>query len=1054
MRGRVIRWSLIVAFALALGRMAWVVFGPATTPNYFIGGDVTAMVGPDAEAKQLYLRRMVYLRQRPRHGWLEVVARDSLAVYVNGQLLGSRALSGFPVALLVDPTHDLEIGTNVIAIVARQTSMGRSPVVSVRGAYVLDDGEHSLGPETTWRCSATLERRSGWWFSPEFDDRLWVSPRKQPCRLWGQIEPPPRATSVASTAHWITFPAAEVRSIAARREFTIEGRPASAWLRLTATACYRVAVNGIVVETEESALGTPEAVIPLRRSYDLTRFLQRGRNEVGVLLTSPTGTPSLLADMEVEDSAGRRQWLGTDAQWQVCPGAAPDWLSVDPHRGSPWQSCHVEAGDLDIPPWKPAREFVSLALPFWVTALRLAGQIATMVLIGLATWWVCRIVERLLAARINGDLPRFRPQHLLVPPPSSGGPKGAAAVHLALLLPAVAIGAAILATWDPRVARQDIFQARWILLALASVAVQWIGLFLTATPVCRPFPPVLDKLTPPFAGRTAVLVAVIVVVAFALRVWYVATDALQTDEVTQYLATWGLNDRGFPSIKVEDVAPSYVSTTELVFLVMGAAKCFLRASYAIARYPAVLFGTLTVLLLYVSGRRMFSRPVGLLAAAIGALSPICTQYSDWGRYPGQLHLTSLLTVYLFWLVIDGRRKVDHRALWLTVLAFVVMYLTWEGAGLLAIGMIVAMLVHCRGRLRRIMLDRSVWLALLVAVLAVGLQYAHRTFQQYGRLWYGTGANDIIITPMWLYPAFDPLYYLWDSTWNRDAFVPAVALVVAAVVSVRHPFDRAARYLLLCLFTTAAVMILLLPVKANRYAFFLAPLLVLVCSAGTAAVCRALGKFAARPAEPRSWRRYRQAVIFLSTGAVLALGSGLTVRLVEMKSFATDNFGPDDLRFPNFTGPCQYLVEHLQPGDAVLTSTPQVVDHLVGMFHGAPRQMELATSYFLQTILYVQVTVPDHGTKAINRFRGMPVVTTEENVSDVFARHRHVWYVVAPFFHSEQNTRAVSMTIRDQMQVVYEDFSTMVLLLDNNHRPAAQRFADEKSLDRAKADFLP
>ena len=115
--------------------------------------------------------------------------------------------------------------------------------------------------------------------------------------------------------------------------------------------------------------------------------------------------------------------------------------------------------------------------------------------------------------------------------------------------------------------------------------------------------------------------------------------AIQIDEVTQYMAVQGLWDRGFPSIKVDDLPPSYVSTSELVYFMMGAVSLFTKDSLIMNRLPAAIFGTLTVLLLYVAGRRMFHRDVGLIAAAIAALSPRCIQMSDWGRYPSQLGFT-------------------------------------------------------------------------------------------------------------------------------------------------------------------------------------------------------------------------------------------------------------------------------------------------------------------------------------------------------------------------------------------------------------------------------
>ena len=49
----------------------------------------------------------------------------------------------------------------------------------------------------------------------------------------------------------------------------------------------------------------------------------------------------------------------------------------------------------------------------------------------------------------------------------------AGAVHVALVLPTLAALAGILAAWDPRIAKQDVYQPAWVVLCVASVFVQW-----------------------------------------------------------------------------------------------------------------------------------------------------------------------------------------------------------------------------------------------------------------------------------------------------------------------------------------------------------------------------------------------------------------------------------------------------------------------------------------------------------------------------------------------------------------------------------------------------
>ena len=66
----------------------------------------------------------------------------------------------------------------------------------------------------------------------------------------------------------------------------------------------------------------------------------------------------------------------------------------------------------------------------------------------------------------------------------------------------------------------------------------------------------------------------------------------------------------------------------------------------------------------------------------------------------------------------------------------------------------------------------------------------------------------------------------------------------------------------------------------------------------------------------------------------------------------------------------------------------------------------------------------------------------------------MWLVCEPPFAPKCYDQPTAEYLRENMEVVYEDFWTMVMLLDNNHRPASVRYNDEQALTGAKADFLP
>src|SRR5262249_26968478 len=154
-------------------------------------------------------------------------------------------------------------------------------------------------------------------------------------------------------------------------------------------------------------------------------------------------------------------------------------------------------------------------------------------------------------------------------------------------------------------------------------------------------------------------------------------------EVENYHATLGFLERGFPNIKVhEDLPPLYIHTSELQFIPMGLAALVFDDSAYVVRFPSVCWSTLTIWLIYWTGRRLFNTPVGLVAATLFTLAPGCIVMSDFGRYFSQSQFFVVLTVYFFWLALRGTGPINRRALWLAALSFLGLFLTWEASALI------------------------------------------------------------------------------------------------------------------------------------------------------------------------------------------------------------------------------------------------------------------------------------------------------------------------------------------------------------------------------------
>ena len=85
------------------------------------------------------------------------------------------------------------------------------------------------------------------------------------------------------------------------------------------------------------------------------------------------------------------------------------------------------------------------------------------------------------------------------------------------------------------------------------------------------------------------------------------------------------------------------------------------------------------------------------------------------------------------------------------------------------------------------------------------------------------------------------------------------------------------------------------------------------------------------------------------------------------------------------------------------------------------------------------------------------MTTRDRILDVaeklFAEHDRIWYCTMRYGHSRINEGEVSKYLREHMDVVYEDFSTSLMVRDRNNRPAHVRLTEEDAGELASDYYL-
>ena len=442
---------------------------------------------------------------------------------------------------------------------------------------------------------------------------------------------------------------------------------------------------------------------------------------------------------------------------------------------------------------------------------------------------------------------------------------------------------------------------------------------------------------------------------------------------------------------------------------------------------------------------MFCARAGLVAAAVYAFSPYAVEMSQVGRYYSQLQGFTLLSAYFMYRTVEGRGPLNRRYLWLCVGSFIALFLSWEASAVMALGMMATALVFRRGQLRALFLDPHVWAGIMVVGLVVAAQSSHRTLQQTLRLLYGSGATDVSITPMWKYPGFDLWYYVKTSVWTADLLIPLIALLIAGLLTIRHRYRRPARALFIMGLCLAFVQGGILPVTASRYGYHLMVFWILLAAAALVATAEQLARVAAARRQP--WLgRYARGVSGVLVGMALLAGNGLAFQLAELQSLHTGvGARLDTFRTSFAEHGAKYVRAHMQPGDAVIVMLP----NQVSLYLGSP------IDYWVQTQMALQLTLADHDTIAHHRMYGETTLTSVAQLRHLFDTHRRVWLIGAPAAPvTSTSSEAGSRFLRDHMELVWEDYRTLVYLFGEDHLSVEMQLKSESSLENAPTNPLP
>ncbi len=222
-------------------------------------------------------------------------------------------------------------------------------------------------------------------------------------------------------------------------------------------------------------------------------------------------------------------------------------------------------------------------------------------------------------------------------------------------------------------------------------------------------------------NRVRIILFAVLLIAAVLRIYKLdqIPPALSWDEAAvgynaYSIANWGKDEWGntlplyFKSFE-DDKHPVHIYSTAIFVKIFG-------SSDFVTRFPAALFGTLNVLMVFLLARTFWkSNAAGLVAAGVLAISPYSLQFS---RFNHELNFTLFFFMLGIWLFFKGLEK-KSKLLILSSLSFGITLLSYHSAKVVVPPVVLALVaLHIKPlwQIKKIFLAQIAVLSFFVALI--------------------------------------------------------------------------------------------------------------------------------------------------------------------------------------------------------------------------------------------------------------------------------------------------------------------------------------------------
>jgi len=1063
----IIGWLPILLAAICAGAFLYQAKFNEQMRYYPFAWHARWMQSPYSDMPLACFRKTVYLDSNARAGYLVVAVDNYYTLYINGaqpktffhREAGATYLPPTPYTELGVERHKeagvvfniapyLHSGRNVICLIA-ETDARHAPALAVEGMIRTARTQVVLS-DSSWRCAPKEESNQGVdWTSETFADDNWGHAVATNIAEDGYVDGDPDMISAPMTGAFIGAPVIALDSdVHLRQVLDCPHTGSNSWMRIHWNTPYTLSLNGRIISSSMSfdrfqdplirpvpersqdnleridslsrVAEFPDAGTQLGQDVVICKDLFRGgTNVLEITLHGQDNphfqrVPAVCLDGRIHWANGVDQTLQTGGDWQAKRGADSNWQPA-----TVISSAYHDNLSSPVATAVPIFAEPDVGL-YRVKALYMAGF--GLGFLGIAI---------LLSVAIHGVRGGLAPSKL-----------GGILVTPMIML----VGAQFLKIVFAYSPQDEYFSsAAYGRLALIVSAIVWLVALVLMVCVSKfrktthASPSSLQQFANQYGFAFALGLIILTAGITCLR--GLDINPFIPDEYVSILAARGILRHGIPIYDTNGI----IYTRSALFHYILAAFVWLgikTGNLGYARVPAVLWQLATLPVIYLFGRTLRSKYVGLAATAMVAFSPYMIFFAREARFYSQLVFFTTLLFYLLYKSI--RQPENHRLRYGIVAAFCCSFLSQQIA---AVSVIVIFIVVLLAGQMRYWFQRKMipWLILAAVVVVVDLA-AYLTWcvtplpyvDRMSSPLLGIHTDYLDVLPQMLLDSVERSQLVVGLL-----YVSGLVSVLLALLRVRRIRrlvagrldDRAASagprgvtwpwwsYLYLITLVSVVLYTILIPDPKSRYICQIFP------ATALAACCTAaeLGVILRRWSQTAL--KSRQAAFVVYAVYVIVLASLL---VVEQRPVRTWN-STEHLVNNDFTEASRFLAAHRRPDDKIIYSSPEVAMVELGNCDFDWRPNEASLDKYMAK-----------DGKLRERDSAGIVMDDVDKLRSTVSRYPRVWLVVVPRYalNSRLGTAVdLKKFIDDNFQIAYEGLGSEVCLWDRNYNHFHQTIPD-------------